>query len=190
MAATDNELTPLSAIIERLQQASSKQWSGLCYLVCDNNHAGYFSFRQGRIIYVYYRRLKGEECLRAMRQLNSGKLRFDAEAADQKSMSLPANAEIFDYLLGKSDLPGSSTAATTQTAGTTSVKLVVSPDAVAKIKQLMIEHIGPMADIFVDNAITKAKKMDDVINLLMTTLPDHSVEAKLREDIMHVLGEQ
>ena len=173
---TTQELLPFWRIVEQLREFCANRLTGTVFIVGDDNRMAQIQLDGGNIVMLLCRGRRGLEALAAMRTMISARLRFDG------SYMAPAEREVFNTVevIDQLGLSLAGTAANTVAAAqfATPVPVAVpaatplSPDGVKALERLLVQAIGPMAQIVCGDLAEEADDLRSLALAMVAEIPD------------------
>ena len=111
------------------------------FIITGENHAAQFVLREGEIVALTYRLLRGPDALPSMSSFTAGRYRFQDETMDRTDPGLPQTADLLALL--SAEPAGKTAAAPTDAPPTAKI-----PDSLRLlIERELAEFLGPMASL-------------------------------------------
>lgn len=207
---TTQELMPFWRIVEQLRQFCAERLTGTVFIVSDDNRMAQVHLESGNIVMLLCRGRRGLEALTAMRTMLNARLRFDdsyvsatetenlntSEVIDQLGISLanapaaaprvPTHAALRVAPAAAAAAPQAATAAATAAAAAPAMAL--SADAVGKLEKMLVQYIGPMAQIVCADHVEQAADLRSLALALSTEIPDKKQADAFRAEAGRSLG--
>ena len=95
-------LMPHDRLIDELHALCVAGRSGTMFIITGENHAAQFVLRNGEIVYLTYRLLRGLDALPSMRIFTVGRYRFQDEPVDRADPGLPPTPDLLALLSPRS----------------------------------------------------------------------------------------
>lgn len=188
---TQQEMIPFRRIIEMVREFCTQRRTGTIFIVSDDNRMAQVHLESGSIVALLCRGRRGQEALAGMRTMRAARLRFDDNylTAD--------DAERFDTN-AVLELLGGGAPARPRT-----VERVVAPVAepapagpgeatpaqAAALERLLMQFIGPMAEIVVADHLANTGNLRALIAVLADEVPDKAQAAQFTREASRLLGQ-
>ncbi|MEZ5583033.1 MAG: DUF4388 domain-containing protein [Candidatus Competibacteraceae bacterium] len=131
-----------------MRQLCQEQRTGMVFITTDDHKLAQMSLENGNIVYLFFNKERGEEALRALRQVTGGHLRFTPGTIPSFRSELPPAEQVLDYLhpaaAGDSPPPGKTAETSASRPATASA---LSEQEKAILLEELTEFVGPMAVI-------------------------------------------
>jgi len=116
------------------------------------NHAISFCLDSGQIYAINHGPRRGDKAISLIGQITGGSYRFDESSPNRLAQDLPPTAEILGRLKTSQDtakIPTSSSSA----VGADSVSAEQKQRICQELKNLLLEHLGPIAEMVFDDTV-------------------------------------
>jgi hypothetical protein len=146
---------PHDRLIDELHALCVAGRSGTMFIITGENHAAQFVLRNGEIVYLTYRLLRGLDALPSMRIFTAGRYRFQDEPVDRADPGLPPTPDLL-ALLSPEHTGTVEPPPTEPTTGTAK-----APDSLRLlIERELAEFLGPMASLICEEHLAQATDLD------------------------------
>ena len=160
----DPVLLPHDQLIDELQTLCAAKRSGTMFIITEENHVAQFVLRDGVIVGLTYRLLRGPAALPPLRTFPAGRYRFQTETVDRTDPELPATADLLALLVPE---PASAVEPPQAEPATDTPQV---PETVRLlIERELAEVVGPIAGLICQEHIAHAGHLDspnDLVRLL------------------------
>ena len=160
----DPVLLPHDQLIDELQTLCAAKRSGTMFIITAENHVAQFVLRDGVIVGLTYRLLRGPAALPLLRTFPAGRYRFQTETVDHTDQELPATADLLTLLIPEP----ASAVGPPQAEPATDTRQV--PEAVRLlIERELAEVVGPIAGLICQEHFAHAGHLDwpnDLVRVL------------------------
>ena len=167
----------VSSLVQDLAHICQKALTGCLYFVSSDNHVGKIVLKQGQIVVVRYYLDTDKAAISLIRQLDQVKYHFSNREIFKvlRSESLPENKVILG-LLGLEDSSNSAKSSQTKSLPTYGENGVafqdLSDSTKAKLEELLIGYLGPIASILCHTAFNASDDLATVITQLAEHISD------------------
>jgi len=184
----DPDLLPHDQLIAELRSLCAAKRTGILFIITTENHPAQIVLREGDIVGLSYRLMRGPDALAPMRIFGAARYRFQAESVQPTDQRLPPTAEVLDLLLPESgateERPQPQTPADTSgTAGR------LRP----LIERELAEFLGPMAGLIcheylADRAIPNSSQaVSRLVEAIAKEIGDPAKEAHFKQRVLSQL---
>lgn len=160
----DPVLLPHDQLIDELQTLCAAKRSGTMFIITEENHVAQFVLRDGVIVGLTYRLLRGPAAVPPLRVFPAGRYRFQTETVDRTDPGLPATADLLALLVPE---PASAVEPPQAEPATDTPQV---PETVRLlIERELAEVVGPIAGLICQEHIAHAGHLDspnDLVRLL------------------------
>jgi len=199
---TTQELMPFWRIVEQLRQFCAERLTGTVFIVSDDNRMAQVHLESGNIVMLLCRGRRGLEALAAMRTMLNARLRFDdsyvsatetenlntSEVIDQLGISLANAPAAASRVPAHAALRAAPAAAAAATQPAVAPVMALSADAVGKLEKMLVQYIGPMAQIVCADHVEQAVDLRSLALALSTEIPDKKQADAFRAEASRSLG--
>jgi len=182
MTESDPVLTYRQLIAE-LRRLCVQRQTGWLFITTSDNHSVRFGIQNGAIVALTFRNKTGLEALAAIQQVLKGSLRFSSEPTSPKPQAgLPPTPELLARLQSAAtDHPDE----LETTPGLLDETLARSRPI---IEAELVEYLGPMARLVIDEHLSAASSLIDLIESLARELTDPAKSARFKERVRERLA--
>ena len=169
------ELMPFWCIVEQLRQFCAERLTGTVFIVSDDNRMAQVQLDAGNIVMLLCRGRRGREALATMRTMLHARLRFDASVVAAPDAERLDTGEVIDQLgMGKDRADGEDQRreAAPQAARVPPAADAVTPEQAARLERLLVQYIGPMAQIVCAEHVAGARDLRSLVLALAGDIPD------------------
>jgi hypothetical protein len=190
--SAEPEILPHDRLIGELRSLCAAGRSGTMFIITAENHAAQFVLRNGAVVHLTYRLLRGLDALPSLKRFPAGRYRFQDESTSQADPALPPTPELLATLLGgSSDVTPSTQARPTQAHPAAAAPI---PDALRPlIARELAEFLGPMASLICDEYFAQVTDPDSptsrerLIEALAREIRDPAKEADFKRRALPIL---
>lgn len=182
-------LMPHDRLIDELHALCVAGRSGTMFIITRENHAAQFVLRNGEIVYLTYRLLRGLEALPSMRIFTAGRYRFQDEPVDRADPELPPTPDLLALLSPEH----TGTVEPPQTEPTTGT--AKAPDSLRLlIERELAEFLGPMASLICEEHLAQATDLDSpkslarLVESIANEIGDPTKEAHFKQQVLSNLS--
>lgn len=190
---TQQDLMPFRRIVDMVREFCTQRRTGTVFIVSDDNRMAQVHLESGNIVALLCRGRHGQEAVAGMRTMQAARLRFDDNYLSARG------AERFDTdavlaLLGA----GSASAragerspapvATPAPASAAASAAAIAPAQAAALERLLVQYIGPMAEIVCADHVPRAANLPALIAVLADEVPDKAQAARFAREAGKLLG--
>ncbi len=179
-----SETFTLSQLLDVLQDLIQKQQSGSLFITSEDGHFGTLGLDAGEIVSVMYAPKRGVAALPLIAGLQRGSYRFDPAAVAGRPQELPTTQQILEMLRSGSPAGVVTGAVAAPTRGISETE---KNFACNRLKELLAQHLGPIADIVMDDALEDAgdicanpAQMPALVDKLAAEIDSESEAAEFR----------
>ncbi|MGH7415319.1 MAG: hypothetical protein ACREKJ_14065 [Candidatus Rokuibacteriota bacterium] len=184
----DPDLLRHDQLIVELRALCAAQRSGTMFIITTENHAAQFVLRDGEIVGLTYRLLRGPDALAGMKSFTGGRYRFQDETIERTDPRLPATADLLALLI-----PERAAAMEPPPAQPpTGVEAV--PDRVRLlIERELAEFLGPMAALICQEHLAQGanlaspREISRLVETIAKEIGDPAKEARFKQRILPLL---
>lgn len=183
-----NKGIPFTQLIAELRQLCRERRTGMVFITTDDNQLAQMVLENGNIVYLFFKKQRGEGALQSLRQYKTGGLRFAPGPIPPYRSELPSAEEVLDYLQPADDeaLPAPTSAPTEEaTAPPTSGPLGLSEQNKSILLEELTELIGPMAIIVCQEKLRSSYDLQTTIDALSSALPDADQATRFKNNVLH-----
>jgi hypothetical protein len=182
-------LMPHDRLIDELHALCVAGRSGTMFIITGENHAAQFLLRNGEIVYLTYRLLRGLDALPSMRIFTAGRYRFQDEPVDRTDPGLPPTPDLLALLSPEH----TGTVEPPQTEPTTGT--AKAPDSLRLlIERELAEFLGPMASLICAEHLAQATDLDSpkslarLVEAIANEIGDPTKEAHFKQQVLSSLS--
>ena len=170
-------------LIAEVRRLCVQRQTGWLFITTSDNHSVRFGLQNGAIVALTFRNKTGMEALAAIQQVLKGSLSFSNGLPDPKPQAgLPPTSELLALLQSAAtDHPDEAD------TGPGSLDEALARSR-AVIEKELIEYLGPMARLVIDEHIAAATKLTDLIDSLAREINDPAKSASFRERVRERLA--
>lgn len=189
------EFTSFPALIGQVAALCAQRQTGTVMLVSDDNRMGQIHLRDGEIFFVLCRGRRGREGLGNMRTMQAARLTFAANTVGSGDGIDWPTRTVLDYLSGALDeLPGAGAAASApapaqRPAGAAAAPAAKAPSAAlsadvkASIEKIMLQYIGPMAEIVCADHFASSPDLRALTHALAGEIPGQAQASRFKAEM-------
>ncbi len=187
------EILPHDRLIGELRSLCAAGRSGTMFIITAENHAAQFVLRNGAVVHLTYRLLRGLDALPSLKRFPAGRYRFQDETTSQTDPALPPTADLLATLLADS----SDVAPFTQARPATQVRPTATaaiPDGLRPlIERELAEFLGPMASLICEEHFARVTDLDSptsrerLVEALAQEIRDPAKEADFKRRALPIL---
>ena len=184
----------LLQLLDVLAELVNQKRSGTLYIHSDTNHVVTFALDTGRIYAIYHGPKRGRKAIALVSQMQGGSYRFEETGLGGVAQDLPTTTEILTALRTP-HTDDASAQMGTASAGGTSVSVEERNKVCQELKNLLSEHLGPIAGMVFDGVLDKSgdfcattKGTQDFVNQLAEDIDDPKEAAAFRQKASEVLN--
>lgn len=182
-------LQPHDRLIDELHALCVAGRSGTMFIITGENHAAQFVLRNGEIVYLTYRLLRGLDALPSMRIFRAGRYRFQDEPVDRTDPGLPPTPDLLALLSPEH----TGTVEPPQTEPTTGT--AKAPDSLRLlIERELAEFLGPMASLICEEHLAQATDLDSpkslarLVEAIANEIGNPTKEAHFKQQVLSGLS--
>ena len=181
------EVLPHDRLIGELRSICAAGRSGTMFIITAENHAAQFVLRNGVVVYLTYRLLRGLDAVPSLKAFAAGRYRFQDETTDRSDPALPPTPELLALLLAD----GSPVARSAPPA-----MAVISDELRPLIEQELAEFLGPMASLICEEHFARVTDLDSpasrerLVEALAQEIRDPTKEADFKRRALPILQGQ
>lgn len=183
-----NKGIPFTQLIAELRQLCRERRTGMVFITTDDNQLAQLILENGNIVYLFFKTQRGENALRALRQYNTGSLRFAPGPIPTFRSELPPAEEVLESLQTADDqtLPEPIIDPTEEaTAPPPSGRMELSERNKSILLEELTELIGPMAIIVCQEKLRSFHDLHTTIDVLGSALPDAAQATRFKNNVLH-----
>jgi hypothetical protein len=189
-------ILPFSQILDTLTMLVDKKTSGTMFIHSDNNRAITIALDSGRIHAMYFGAKRGRKAIPLISNISAGSYRFEVSSLVESFHDLPPTPEILNLLRN----PNTDSKPKSTTSPTTTHSDVINEEKkevlCQKLKSLLAEHMGPIAEIIFDDAVDEVgdfcaipQLTEELINRLSEEIDITAEEKQFRDKAYQTLNE-
>ena len=182
MSDSDPVLT-YRQLIGEVRRLCAQRQTGWVFITTSDNHSVRFGLQNGAIVAIMFRNQTGLEALAAIQRVLKGSLSFsNGPPLPKPQAGLPPTPELLALLQSTAtDHPDEAD------TGPGSLDEALARSR-AVIEKELIEYLGPMARLVIDEHIAAATKLTDLIDALAREINDPAKSASFRERVRERLA--
>ncbi len=172
-------------LLDVLTELIDKQSSGTLYIRSECNHLITFALDAGRIYAVYHGPRRGRSAIPLVSGISGGTYHFESTQLSGTPQDLPATAEILELIR---NVAGDSSASMPSPGSGRAVSEQQRKRICDELKQLLTEHLGPIADMVFEDALEEDSGFcstpahtRQLIDKLADDIDDNAETAQFRE---------
>lgn len=189
---SQHDMIPFRRIIEMVREFCTQRRTGTVFIVSDDNRMAQVHLESGNIVALLCRGRHGQEAVAGMRTMQAGRLRFD------DNYLTASDAERFDTN-AVLDLLGGGVAAGTRAAERAAPSPApapapapaagaIAPAQAAALEQILVQYVGPMAEILCADHVAQAANLPALIAVLADEIPDKAQASRFAREAGRLLG--
>ena len=198
---TQEDMLPYQVLIETVRDFCTQRRTGTVFIVSSDNRMAQVHLESGAIVALLCRGRRGLDAIAGIRDMIAGRLRFDDNFVSA------SETERFDTdqtlaLLGCGAGTGTGAAAAARAAPARAPAAPAAPAPVsgagsggtitpahaAKLESILIQYIGPMAEIVCADHVAEAGDLKALVTALSGEVPDKAQAAQFVRDAQLALG--
>jgi hypothetical protein len=152
------------------------------FITTSDNHSVSFGLQNGAIVALGFRNQTGLDALAAIQRVHKGSLGFASGLPPKPQPGLPPTPELLALLQSAAADPSGAA-----DAGPRRVNAAVARSR-AVIEAELIEYLGPMACVVIEEHATAAHDLADFIDLLAAELNDPAKSATFKDRVREKLA--
>lgn len=191
------DMLPYQALIETVRDFCTQRRTGTVFIVSSDNRMAQVHLESGAIVALLCRGRRGLDAIAGIRDMIAGRLRFDDNFVSA------SETERFDTdqtlaLLGCGAGTGTAGAGTARAAPARPPAApaapapasggTITPAHAAKLESILIQYIGPMAEIVCADHVAEASDLKALVTALSGEVPDKAQAAQFVRDAQLALG--
>jgi hypothetical protein len=188
---------PFSQILDALTELVDRKHSGTMFIRSESNHAITIAMDSGRIHAMYFGAKRGRKAIPLLSGISGGSYRFEVSNFVETYHDLPPTPEILNLLRNPSTAKKPSpTASSTPISHGEAIKEEKKDVLCQKLKSLLAEHMGPIAEIVFDDTVDEVgdfcatpKLTEELINRLSEEIDNTSEVEQFRDKAYMTLNE-
>jgi hypothetical protein len=181
MDGNDSVLT-YGQLIGEVRRLCAQHQTGRVFITTSDNHSVSFGLQNGAIVALGFRNQTGLDALAAIQRVHKGSLGFASGLPPKPQPGLPPTPELLALLQSAAADPSGAA-----DAGPRRVNAAVARSR-AVIEAELIEYLGPMARVVIDEHATAAHDLADFIDLLAAELNDFAKSATFKDRVREKLA--
>jgi hypothetical protein len=182
MGDSDRVLTYCQLIVE-IRRLCAQRQTGWLFITTSDNHSVRFGLQNGTIVALIFRNQTGLEALASIQRVLKGSLSFSSGPPNPKPQAgLPPTAELLALL--------QSAATDHADEADTGPGLLDETMAGSRaiIEAELVEYLGPMARLVIDEHVPAASNLTDLIDSLAREISDPAKSASFKERVRERLA--
>jgi hypothetical protein len=180
---------PFSQILDTLTMLVDKKTSGTMFIRSDSNHAITIALDSGRIHAMYYGAKRGRKAIPLISNTSAGSYKFEVSNLVESFHDLPPTPEILNLLRNpSSENKPKPTISPASIPHGEAIKEEKKEVLSQKLKSLLAEHMGPIAEIVFDDTVDEVgdfcatpQLTEELINRLSEEIDNTSEEEQFRD---------
>ncbi|MGH7385143.1 MAG: hypothetical protein ACREKG_08155 [Candidatus Rokuibacteriota bacterium] len=184
----DPDLLRHDQLIVELRALCAARRSGTMFIITTENHAAQFVLRDGDIVGLTYRLMRGPDAIPGMKSFPGGRYRFQDETVERTDPRLPATPDLLALLISE-DAAAMEPPPAQPTTGAPAV-----PDHVRLlIERELAEFLGPMAGLICQEHLAQganlgsAKEVSKLVETIAKEIGDPAKEARFKQRLLPLL---
>lgn len=180
-------------LLDVLTDLVDQKSSGTMFVHSDTNHMVTFALDKGRICAIYYGPNRGRKAIAAISTIKNGSYRFEASNSSSQAQDIPPTPKILSQLKAR-ELVGADEIPAAANVDPSSVSQEDKNKVCQELKDLLLEHLGPIAGMIFDVAMSEAgdfcstpEGTRDFISKLSEDIDDADEAAAFKENANAVL---
>ncbi|WP_028312440.1 hypothetical protein [Derxia gummosa] len=158
-----------TAILSELRRLNTLRATGMVFAVSEDNRHCRISMLAGNIVAISFRALRGMEALLALRDARCRSYQFVPGEVNERHLDLPRTEQIIGT--------GADAAASDDAQ--------LAPDLLARVERELLDLVGPMASLLVEEAASVATDLPSLLDHLQPHLDESDVKT-LRQRLANV----
>lgn len=187
------ELIPFWRIVEQLRQFCAERLTGTVFIVSDDNRMAQVHLESGNIVMLLCRGRRGLDALAAMRTMLNARLRFDDTYISATETEHLDTREVINQLSASlpSAPPGAALRSAASAAPAPAAAVAgpaLSAEALARMERILVQYIGPMAQIVCADHAADAGDVRALVLALISEIPDKKQADAFRAEAARSFG--
>jgi hypothetical protein len=190
------DLIPFRRIVEMVREFCTQRRTGTVFIVSDDNRMAQVHLESGNIVALLCRGRRGQEAVAGIRSMQAARLRFDDNYLTADDSERFDTNKVLELLGGGSDSPRAAervaapapARAPTPAPAAPEGPGTVSPAQAATLEHILVQYIGPMAEIVCADHVAQAGNVRALIAVLADEVPDKAQAAQFVRDANRLLG--
>lgn len=175
-------------LIAELRSLCAAKRSGTMFIITTENHTAQFILREGEIVGLSYRLIRGPDALPLMRTFEGGRYRFEGETFAQTDPRLPATPDLLALLVPEHTAVMERPPAQLATSGGEAhdrIRLLIERE--------LAEFLGPMAGLVCQEYLAQGSHLDSrkdvsrLVEAIAKEIGDPTKEGHFKERILSQL---
>ena len=174
-------------LIVELRSLCAAKRSGTMFIITTENHTAQFILREGEIVGLSYRLIRGPDALPLMRTFEGGRYRFESETFARTDPRLPATADLLALLVPEHAAVMERPPAQPTTGGGEAhdrIRLLIERE--------LAEFLGPMAGLVCQeyaqgSHLDSREDVSRLVEAIAREIGDPTKEARFKERILSQL---
>ena len=173
----DDRVLTYRQLIGEVARLSARRQTGWVFITTSDNHSVRFGLQDGAIVAISFRNQTGPQALAAIQQVHKGSLSFSDGLPPRSQAGLPPTTELLAVLQSAATDP-----ADEEDADTHPVDEALTRSR-AIIEAELVEYLGPMARVVLDEHLSAARSLTDLIDSLARELNDPGKSSAFKERV-------
>lgn len=189
------DLIPFRRIVEMVREFCTQRRTGTVFIVSDDNRMAQVHLESGNIVALLCRGRRGQEAVAGMRTMQAARLRFDDNYLTADDSERFDTNKVLDLLgSGGSDSPRVAERAAAPVAAPAPPPAApegpgtVTPAQATTLEHILVQYIGPMAEIVCADHVAHAGNVRALIAVLADEVPGKAQAAQFVRDANRLLG--
>ncbi len=197
---SDAELRPRDQVIAELQSLCAARRTGTLFIITLENHPAQVILREGEIVGLSYRLMRGPDALAPLQAFSAARYRFESESVQSADARLPATADVLAHLgAAAATVPGPPPPAFKPETGAapTTRPPAEAAEAIGRIRAVLerelAEFLGPMAGMICQEylaahpALGSPQDATKLVEAIAREIGDPAKEAHFKQRVLSQL---
>lgn len=188
------DMIPFRRIVEMVREFCTQRRTGTVFIVSDDNRMAQVHLESGNIVALLCRGRRGQEAVAGMRTMQAARLRFDDNYLTADDNERFDTNKVLELLGGGSDHQRAAERAAAPVAPPQQAQAApegpgtVTQAQATTLEHILIQYIGPMAEIVCADHVAQAGNVRALIAVLADEVPDKAQAAQFVRDANRLLG--
>ena len=179
----DDRVLTYRQLIREVTRLCARRQTGWVFITTSDNHSVRFGLQDGAIVAISFRNQTGPQALAAIQQVHKGSLSFsDGLPHPKPQAGLPPTTDILAVLQS----------AATDHADEEDADAQPVDEALTRSRAIieaeLVEYLGPMARVVLDEHLSAARSLTDLIDSLARELNDPAKSSAFKERVRERLA--
>lgn len=182
------QLVAKQHLVDQIRQIVAQRDSGVLSIVTDAQRSVVLRFFEGRLTHSIARGKDIGEAVHALAQSQNIRFNFVAVRGENRQELMPA-AELADLIeSGSAAASGQTTGSVVPTQATVKTGASLSDSDKRRVRdslvELAVKHIGPMADLIIEQAIERSCSVEQIVDEIAMQIPDDTSADTFRKQAL------